>query len=124
MNSTVKTAVFWVVMLCTAVLLWRVVQTGNAASEKHLTYTEFYKEVKAGSVESVLITNGNQVSGKLKGSGDTLRTVLPADYPGIIDVLQDSGVVIEVKESSTPAWLHSIVWLLDLHDAANASRRQ
>ena len=109
MNSTVKTAVFWVVMLCTAVLLWRVVQTGNAASEKHLTYTEFYKEVKAGSVESVLITNGNQVSGKLKGSGDTLRTVLPADYPGIIDVLQDSGVVIEVKESSTPAWLSFLI---------------
>jgi len=108
-NSTVKTAVFWVVMLCTAVLLWRVVQTGNAASEKHLTYTEFYKEVKAGSVESVLITNGNQVSGKLKGSGDTLRTVLPADYPGIIDVLQDSGVVIEVKESSTPAWLSFLI---------------
>ena len=96
-------------MLCTAVLLWRVVQTGNAASEKHLTYTEFYKEVKAGSVESVLITNGNQVSGKLKGSGDTLRTVLPADYPGIIDVLQDSGVVIEVKESSTPAWLSFLI---------------
>ena len=109
MNSTVKTAVFWVVMLCTAVLLWRVVQTGNAGSEKHLTYTEFYKEVKAGSVESVLITNGNQVSGKLKGSGDTLRTVLPADYPGIIDVLQDSGVVIEVKESSTPAWLSFLI---------------
>ena len=109
MNSTVKTAVFWVVMLCTAVLLWRVVQTGNAAGEKQLTYTEFYKEVKAGSVESVKITNGNQVTGKLKGSGDTLRTVLPSDYPGIIDVLQDSGVVIEVKESSTPTWLSFLI---------------
>ena len=109
MNSTVKTAVFWVVMLCTAVLLWRVVQTGNAAGEKRLTYTEFYKEVKAGSVESVTISNGNQVTGKLKGSGDTLRTVLPSDYPGIIDVLQDSGVVIEVKESSTPTWLSFLI---------------
>ena len=96
-------------MLCTAVLLWRVVQTGNAAGEKQLTYTEFYKEVKAGSVESVKITNGNQVTGKLKGSGDTLRTVLPSDYPGIIDVLQDSGVIIEVKESSTPTWLSFLI---------------
>ena len=96
-------------MLCTAVLLWRVVQTGNAAGEKQLTYTEFYKEVKAGSVESVKITNGNQVTGKLKGSRDTLRTVLPSDYPGIIDVLQDSGVVIEVKESSTPTWLSFLI---------------
>ena len=109
MNSTVKTAVFWVVMLCTAVLLWRVVQTGNTAGEMQLNYSEFYKEVKAGNVESVTISNGNQVTGILKGSGDTLRTVLPYDYPGIIDVLQDSGVVIEVRESSTPTWLSFLI---------------
>ena len=45
-NPTVKTAVFWVVMLCTAVLLWRVVQTGGTAGEKNLTFREFYKEVQ------------------------------------------------------------------------------
>ena len=62
MNPTVKTAVFWVVMLCTAVLLWRVVQTGGTAGEKNLTFTEFYKEVQSGNVESVTITNSFQVA--------------------------------------------------------------
>ena len=29
MNSNVKTAVFWVVIICVAVLLWAVVHTGR-----------------------------------------------------------------------------------------------
>ncbi len=107
MNSTVKTAVFWVVMLCTAILLWRVIQTGSAAGERPLTYSEFYQEVKAGNVRSVTIA-GNQVTGKLRGD-EKLRTTIPSDYPGIIDVLQEAGVAIEVKESSTPAWLSFLI---------------
>jgi len=107
-NSTVKTAVFWVVMLCTAVLLWRVVQTGTATGQEKLSYTEFRQEVKAGNVERVTITNGNQVTGELK-TGDKLQTVLPSDYPGIIQTLEESGVSIEVKDSSTPAWLSFII---------------
>ena len=109
MNSTVKTAVFWVVMLCTAILLWRVVQTGTAAGVKHLTFTEFYKEVQSGNVESVTITNSVQVTGQFRSGSETLKTVLPSDYPDIINVLQENGVTIEVKESSTPAWLSFLI---------------
>ena len=107
MNSTVKTAVFWVVMLCTAILLWRVIQTGSAAGVELLTYSEFYQEVKAGNVRSVTIA-GNQITGKLRGD-ENLRTTIPSDYPGIIDVLQEAGVAIEVKESNTPAWLSFLI---------------
>ena len=107
MNSTVKTAVFWVVMLCTAILLWRVIQTGGGAAEEVLSYSEFYQEVKAGNVRSVTIA-GNQITGKLRGD-EKLRTTIPSDYPGIIDVLQEAGVAIEVKESSTPAWLSFLI---------------
>ncbi len=108
MNSTVKTAVFWVVMLCTAVLLWRVVQAGGAAREEQLTYSQFYTEVVAGNVSSVIIINGNQVEGKFKNE-KPLKTVFPADYPGIIDLLQEHGVSIEVKESSTPPWISFLI---------------
>ena len=96
-------------MLCTAILLWRVVQTGTAAGEKNLTFTEFYKEVQSGNVDSVTITNAVQVTGKFRSGNETLKTVLPSDYPDIINVLQENGVVIEVKESSTPAWLSFLI---------------
>ena len=94
-------------MLCTAILLWRVIQTGSAAGVELLTYSEFYQEVKAGNVRSVTIA-GNQITGKLRGDED-LRTTIPSDYPGIIDVLQEAGVAIEVKESNTPAWLSFLI---------------
>jgi cell division protease FtsH len=91
-------------MLCTAILLWRVVQTGSSPKVSQLTYSEFYEKVKAGNVKSVVISNNIDVEGELK-SGEPLRTVLPPEYPGIIDTLQEAGVRIEVKQSSTPAWL-------------------
>ena len=94
-------------MLCTAILLWRVIQTGSAAGVELLTYSEFYQEVKAGNVRSVTIA-GNQITGKLRGD-ENLRTTIPSDYPGIIDVLQEAGVAIEVKESNTPAWLSFLI---------------
>jgi cell division protease FtsH len=73
-----------------------------------LTYSEFRQAVKAGDIESVTITNGNQVEGKLK-NGENLRTVLPSDYPKIIEELEEGGVVIDVKETSTPAWLSFLI---------------
>ena len=33
MNSNVKTAIFWVILICVAVLLWVVVQTGKTRQD-------------------------------------------------------------------------------------------
>ena len=96
-------------MLCTAILLWRVVQTGSSAREKEISYSEFRKEVLSQNVESVKITNGNQASGKLKGDGSQVKTTLPSDYPGIIEDLEASGANIELERSSTPAWLQFLI---------------
>ena len=96
-------------MLCTAILLWRVVQTGSSVREKEISYSEFRKEVLSKNVESVKITNGNQASGKLKGDGSQVKTTLPSDYPGIIEDLEASGANIELEQSSTPAWLQFLI---------------
>jgi cell division protease FtsH len=103
-NSTVKTAVFWVALLCTAILLWRVVQTGSTPREEQLNYTQFVQAVKDGKVSKVTITNGDQVAGEMSGGGK-LTTVLPSDYPNSIALLEDNGVVITVERSATPPWL-------------------
>ena len=108
MNSTVKTALFWLVMLLTAILLWKVVQTGSADREMEISYSEFRAEVKAGNVESVKISDRSQATGKLK-DGQTIKTVFPPEYPGIIQLLEESGTKIEVEESSTPTWLAFLI---------------
>ncbi len=108
MNSTVKTTLFWLVMLLTAILLWKVVQTGSADREMEISYSEFRAEVKAGNVESVKISDRSQATGKLK-DGQTIKTVFPPEYPGIIQLLEESGTKIEVEESSTPTWLAFLI---------------
>ncbi len=95
-------------MLCTAILLWRVVQTGSAPKPAQLTYSDFYQKVKAGNVKSVVISNGIEVEGELR-SGEPLRTTLPPDYPAIIDTMQEAGVTVDFKQSSTPAWLSFLI---------------
>ncbi len=104
MNSTVKTAIFWLLMLATAILLWQVVRTGGAGRAEDISYSEFRNLVKAGSVASVEISDRNQVAGKLK-DGKMVKSVFPLDYDGIIQVLEESGTTIEVEASSYPTWL-------------------
>ena len=50
MNSNVKTAIFWVVLIMVVVLLWTVVRTGQKRADRQLTFTQFVNDVKAGKV--------------------------------------------------------------------------
>ncbi len=104
MNSTVKTAIFWLLMLATAILLWKVVQTGGTGRAEDISYSEFRNLVKAGSVASATISDRNQVTGTLK-DGKMVKSVFPLDYDGIIQLLEESGTDIEVEASSYPTWL-------------------
>ena len=108
MNSTVKTAVFWVVMLCTAILLWQVVRTGQGSDRKELAFSEFYDDVIAGRVEEVQITNEIEIEG-LKTNDEKFSTVVPPNYPDLITKLTDKGVKINVLPSATPAWMSFVI---------------
>ncbi len=64
MNSTVKTVVFWLVIVVSAFLLWQVVKGGNSGQkEKEVNFSEFMSEVDNGAVKEVTIT-GMEVHGK------------------------------------------------------------
>ena len=108
MNSTVKTAIFWVIMLSTAIFFWKVVQTDGAVRERQVSYSEFRQNVKNGQVDNVIISGSNHVTAELIG-GDKIKTTIPSDYPGIIELLEDSGATIEVEDSSTPTWFAVLI---------------
>ncbi len=108
MNSTVKTALFWVVMLCTAVLLWQVVKTGNGVGQKEYNFSQFRREVLAKNIASVTITNEVEVDGKLN-DGSQFKTVIPPNYPDMVTLLTENEVTITVQQSSTPAWLSFLI---------------
>jgi len=100
-NSTVKTIVFWVVMLATAVLLWLVVKTGSPTREEEFNFSQFMKAVDNGEVAEVTIAGANEVRGKLKKDNKAFKTVAPPNYPDMIKLLRDKEVSIIIREQSS-----------------------
>lgn len=107
MNSTVKTVVFWLVIVLCAVLLWQVVTSSKGGvKEADVSFSQFLSDVDQGKVKDVTIT-GTEVKGKLQ-EGGAFRTTAPANYPDMYKALRDKGVNINIHDqqgNSWPSWL-------------------
>lgn len=111
MNSTVKTVVFWLVIVLSAFLLWQVVKAGSTGQkEKEVNFSEFMTDVDQGNVKEVTI-NLQEVRGKFQGDGLAFHTTVPTNYPDMIKTLRDKGVNITVRDASSGSWPS---WLLNL----------
>jgi cell division protease FtsH len=108
MNSNVKTAIFWVVLIMVVVLFWTVVRQGHGRADRPLTFTQFLNDVKANKVKDVTI-NGMEVHGTYKDDNSGLHTLIPANYPDIYKQLQESGVNIDIKEANSGNWLSVLI---------------
>jgi cell division protease FtsH len=104
MNSNVKTAIFWVVLVCVAILLWTVVKSNNARTTHEISLTQFLSQVENGSVKEVVI-DGNEVRGQYKDDKTSeLRTVIPMNYPDIYKTMKEKGVNVVMKSNSSGNW--------------------
>ena len=115
MNSTVKTILFWLVIVLSCVLLWQVVKAGSSgAKEAEINFSEFMSQVNQGNVSDVTII-GTEVRGKYRADKKAFHTIVPSNYPDMIKQLQDKGVIITVKDAQSgnwPAWLLQIAPLV------------
>ena len=103
MNSTVKTVLFWVMILVAAFLLWRVVQmTTGGPKEAEATFSEFQQKVDQGLVKEVNI-NGMEVRGKYTDNG-AFHTTVPAVYPDMYKALQAKNVVVTIHDLNGGNW--------------------
>ncbi len=104
MNSTVKTVVFWLVIVLSAVLLWKVVQGANAGpKEKEINFSQFMSDVDQGSVKEVTVL-GMEVRGKYRNDNSGFHTTVPANYPDMIKTLRDKGVNIIIRDVTNGSW--------------------
>ncbi len=109
MNSTVKTVVFWLVIVLSGILLWQVVKAGNSgAKEKEINFSEFMSQVNQGNINTVTM-NGTEVRGTFR-DGKGFHTIVPSNYPDMYKTLQDKGVNITVKDVQNGSY----AWLLNL----------
>ena len=110
MNSTVKTVVFWLVIVLSAFLLWQVVKSSNSGQkDTESNFSQFMSDVDKGSVKEVTIT-GMEVRGKYTNDKQ-FHTTIPANYPAMIDTLRNKGVVINFRDSNGGGWPS---WLFNL----------
>ncbi|MGH9522970.1 MAG: ATP-dependent zinc metalloprotease FtsH [Terriglobales bacterium] len=110
MNSTVKTVVFWVVIVLSGVLLWQVVKaSGTGAKQAEPSFSQFMADVNKGDVKEVTIS-GMEVTGK-KTDGSAFHTTAPQGYNDMYKTLQDKGVNVNVKDVQSGSWP---TWLLNL----------
>jgi cell division protease FtsH len=102
-NSTVKTVIFWLVIVISAVLLWQVVRSGSSGQkEKPINFSQFLSDVDQGNVSEVTI-NAQELRGKFKDqSGFT--TTAPVNYPDMIKSLRDKGVNINIRDVTNGSW--------------------
>jgi cell division protease FtsH len=107
MNSNVKTAVLWVVIICVAVLLWAVVHSGKATHDDQPTFTDLIQKVNADKVASVVINSSTgDVNGTYKDpDGRQFHSNVPTNYPQIYDLLQSKGVKVTVQKDTGTGWL-------------------
>jgi cell division protease FtsH len=109
MNSRAKAIVFWVVLFVVAVLIWVVTQNGH--NPPNATYSQFLEQVQAGQVSKATIeaehTGANPVTYSLK-DGSRARSVLPWDYRGALEAMQQKMVNIEIQDASSQ-WIRVLL---------------
>ena len=99
MGRTVKSLVFWIVIVIAAVLLWQVVRAPKNAGTPEITYSAFIAKVQAGEVASVSIT-GVQIRGVYRNGQGAFHLTGPSNPAAFLGILQDKGVEIRFHEAN------------------------
>ena len=92
MNSTLKSLVFWMVLVAIGVLVWNF-SAKFQRNETPASFSEFVAWVDSGQVARVEIT-GSEISGITK-SNESFRTVVPTQYEGLANKLIERNVIVE-----------------------------
>jgi len=101
-NRSFRNVFFWISAGVLIILLWSLLQNPNVA-RKDVTFTQFMDQVEQGNVEEATIAD-SELRGKFKDGG-AFRTILPAQYDDLINVLRQNKVNIIVKNTARNGWL-------------------
>ncbi|MFL6417470.1 MAG: ATP-dependent zinc metalloprotease FtsH [Bryobacteraceae bacterium] len=104
MSSNVKTAVFWVVIVCAVVLVYLAVKSGRGTAPQELAVSDFVTYVQDGKVKEAKII-GTDVQGTLISDNRPFHTVIPPNYPEVYKVMQEKGVKYSWKDSTGSGWV-------------------
>ena len=101
MNSTLRSFIFWMVLVVVVFLIWSF-STQFQTGDNQVSFSEFVRMVDAGQVDSVTLT-GSEVTGTL-ANGETFRSYAPPQYEGLVNELVERDVAVTVREAAGNPW--------------------
>jgi cell division protease FtsH len=96
-----RNLVFWIVTGIIIIILWSLLQSPGAAKNE-VSFTQFLDDVENKRVGEVTIS-GNQVKGKYLDQTE-FKTIAPDQFDGLIPILRENNVNINVKDDSRNPW--------------------
>jgi cell division protease FtsH len=114
LNSTVKTALLWLVIIVLVFLLWNLFQTTKGASEQ-MPFNVFIDRVNAGQVDKVIL-RGDEVRGETRptapGGKHEFHLNVPTNYPAMYDLLKAKNVTMEFEPQHDAPFVNALIsWL-------------
>ncbi len=107
MNSNLKTAIFWVVLILLVVVFVTVVRTGQRGPDRNLTFTQFVHDVRDHKIKEVTVS-GMEVHGTYT-DGSAFHTLIPERYSEIYKTLEDNNVSVVIKEANASNWVSLLI---------------
>jgi cell division protease FtsH len=102
-NPLVKRAMFWLVIVFSASLLWQVVKSDpNRQKIPEISYSEFLSKVEIGNVSKVIISK-NQIDGRYRDE-QSFRLTAPTSQDGMLQILHQKGVEIWFRDAPSEDW--------------------
>ena len=106
MSTTLKSLLFWMILVVVAILVWNF-STTFQARHTVVTFSDFIEKLESGEVGSVVLT-GNEIVGTLKNARlaqeEQFRTYAPPQYEGLANKLIEHSVVVTAKEAAASPW--------------------
>jgi cell division protease FtsH len=103
MGNAGKNIFFWVVIFVLVIISYDLMNNNKIVGKGvvPISFSEFSQKIDSKEITDVTI-QGNNVKGTFS-DGDEFTTIVPDNYPGLIDNLKESGVKIDVKSRDSKA---------------------
>jgi len=112
-DKSVKTIIFWIVIVFSAMVLWTFVRTAqNSPATPEISYSQFLSQAESGALLKVTIS-GTSIQGTYKDGG-SFHVTAPANQHEMLQTLRSNNVEIWYAESETNSTWNWLIQVLPL----------
>ena len=101
MSANLKKTVFWIVIICIALVLWTVIKQEPSPPGPTITWSRFSEEAKNGNIAEITVAPDDWVNGTFK-NGTAFKTVAAPFYRDTVERLMEQGVSVRFLQKAGP----------------------